>query len=240
MINSNRSGEDDSELCSIFSSSTILEGDNFDPQVFEKFYNERTNYVENGGNLPDTQAYIHLIHREQGYTILLVEVWRFIQGCLFERQQYIPLNKVNVTHLLLYIFFNMSAYSDVEVRYINQLKVIHRGQARVVDLSSSLDKDTLLGDLRVKECPSMHLVIGSTPLHPVPVICPKVFILSSLNNDLKSCLTTYAEAILSRIKSRKEHKFCDERSNLDFEKQSGQRVMFKSRFVGAIKKIMKA
>lgn len=238
MTNSSRNSEEGSELSSIFSSSTILEEDNYDPQVFEKFYNERKNYVEDGGNSPDTQAYVHLIHREQSYTIPLVEVWRFIQGCLFERQHYIPLNKVNVTHLLLYIFFSMCTYSDVEVRYINQFKVIHQGQARVVDLSSSLDKDTLLGDLRIKECPSMHLVIGSTPLHPIPVICPKVFILSSLNNDSKSCLTTYAEALLSRIKSRKEHKLCDERSNLYFEKQ-GQRVMFKSKFMGALKKIMK-
>lgn len=239
MAISSRNSEEDSELSSIFSSSTILEEDNYDPQVFEKFYNERKNYMEGGGNSPNAQAHIHLIHREQSYTILLVEVWRFIQGCLFERQHYIPLSKVNVTHLLLYIFFNMCTFSDVKVRYINQIKVIHRGQARVVDLSFSLDKDTLLGDLRIEECPSMHLVIGSTPLHPIPVICPKVFILSSLNNDFKSCLTTYAEALLSRIKSRKEHRLCDERSNLYYEKQNSQRVMFKSKFMGAIKKIMK-
>ncbi|CCE82294.1 Piso0_002014 [Millerozyma farinosa CBS 7064] len=239
MTISSRNSEEDSESSSIFSSSTIMVEDNYDPQVFEKFCNERRSYTEDGGISPDTQAHIHLIHREQSYTIALVEVWRFIQGCLFERPHYIPLNKVNMTHLLLYLFFNIYTYSDMEVRYINQIKVIHRGQAGMVDLSSGLDKDSLLCDLRIVECPSMHLVIGSIPSHPIPVICPAVFILSSLNNDSKSGSTTYAEALLNRIRSRKERKLCNARSNLYFEKQSSQRVMFKSKCMGAMKKIMK-
>lgn len=196
--------EEDAVSC--FSDTTATENDNFNLNTFNNYYTTRNRVVEEGLEIEDYE--IKIVSNSYTTSLKLSSIDNFIQMSVSPQDfqellgiQQNSVEQITVQHLIIYVFCNMRELFHEPVKYVNQVRLLHLGKKYAIEDFTKNGNMSLVNDLKIKECPSFHLVLTDEPISPLPLISKKFVIMNFFNHEEFSGSVTYAEAIVKKFKT---------------------------------------
>lgn len=199
------------DAISCYSDSTVTECDNFNLNTFNNYYTTRNRIVDEGLEIED--YVLKIISHNQNKSLKLSNISNFIQMVISSQDlqetlgiKQMSLELITVQHLIVYVFSNMGEFLLEPIKYVNQIKLLHLGKKYSIEDFTSNGNMSLVNDLKIAECPSFHIIVTDVPSSPLPLISKKFMIMNFFTHEEFTGSVTYAEAIVKKIKARRNHR----------------------------------
>lgn len=199
------------DAVSCYSDTTVTESDNFNLNTFNNYYSTRNRIVDEGLEIDDYE--LKIISNNQTRSLKLSNISNFIQMIVSSQHlqemlgiQQMSLELITVQHLIVYAFSNMGEVLLEPVKYVNQIKLLHLGKKYAIEDFTNNGNMSLVNDLKIKECPSFHLILTDVPPSPLPLISKKFMIMNFFTHEEFTGSVTYAEAIVKKLKASRNYR----------------------------------